>query len=210
MKKLLGIIVLGLLLGGNAYADPLGIGEKKLDINFDCKINKDSMLKEGYPIEFIENWDLKFKPPKFGYKEYDHPDEGFMLIHLDNINGKYSFPDSISIKSKSNVNKEYMYTSFNFAPGYLSEYQNHHLLDGTFYLLYTLYKVDLKNSNHFDKKLDKLNTLPNDDFVKSLLSLTKDFQDYTKQNKDMRSSRTPYRCEAAWFKTFRKSKNFFN
>ena len=37
MKKLLGIVVLGLMLSGNAYADRLGIGEKRLDINFNCK-----------------------------------------------------------------------------------------------------------------------------------------------------------------------------
>ena len=49
MKKLLGILVLGLLWCYPTFADPLGIMQKKLDINFDCEI-----LKSLYSEEVFE------------------------------------------------------------------------------------------------------------------------------------------------------------
>ena len=56
MKKLLGIVVLGLMLSGNAYADRLGIGEKRLDINFSINTSKQ---RNGLVVKLVDTKELK-------------------------------------------------------------------------------------------------------------------------------------------------------
>ena len=77
MKKLLGIIVLGLLLSGNAFAEI---------INFECKQPKNKSLKYiNYEIDFDNNkasseWDFggKFETDTYTIKSKD--DEKVYLI----------------------------------------------------------------------------------------------------------------------------------
>ncbi len=200
MKKLLGIVVLGLMLSGNAYADRLGIGEKRLDINFNCTVAGDFMLKAGFPIEAVESAKKTHNNVNFGYKEYNHPEDDFILIHLNYNNNKneYSFPDSIATRWKSEKKGiEFYYTSYLYGGGTLWEFENNYLGEEDFLLFKYSYKVDKKNIKKFDKKFDKLIKLPDDDFVKSLLLLTKDFYDYAKAHKGGHYFILPYNCKAS-------------
>jgi len=200
VKKLLAIIVLGLLLSGNAYADRLGIGEKKLDINFNCNVAEDIMLKSGFPIEAVESAKKTNNNYNFGYKEYNHPEDDFILIHLDynNNENEYSFPDSIATRWKSEATGvKFYYISYLYGGGSLFEFENNYLGGEDFLLNKYTYKVDKKNIKKFDKKFDKLINLPDDDFVKSLLLLTKDFYDYAKKNKGKHYFYLPYNCKVS-------------
>jgi len=197
MKKFIIILATGMLWCNVGFADPLGIGEKRLDINFDCELNVDFLVKAGVPKDKAKSM-AKNKPPKFGYKEYNHPDDDFVLIHLNFNEGEYSFPKSIATrwKSKSQGGK-FFYVSFIYGFERIFEYKNEYLGEEDFLLLKNLYKVDKKNARKFDKKYDKLTKLPDDDFVKSLALLTKDFYDYVKENKGKRIISLPYNCKAS-------------
>ena len=120
MKKLLSIIVLGLLWCNNVYADRLGISEKKLDINFNCNLAEDLMLKSGFPIKAVESVKKTNNNYNFGYKEYNHPEDNLILIHLNYNNKKneYSFPDSIATKWKSeSTGVKFYYLSYLYGGG---------------------------------------------------------------------------------------------
>ena len=200
MKKILGIIVLGLLLSGNVYADRLGISEKKLDINFNCNLAEDLMLKSGFPIKAVESVKKTNNNYNFGYKEYNHPEDNLILIHLNYNNKKnqYSFPDSIATKWKSeSTGVKFYYLSYLYGGGSLVEIENVYLGGEDFLLNKLTYKVDKKNIEKFDKKFDELNKLPDDGFVKSLKLLTKDFYDYATKNKGKHYFYLPYNCKAS-------------
>ena len=152
MKKLLGILVLGLLWGNISFADRLGISEKKLDINFNCTIAEDFMLKAGFPIEAIESAKKKHNNLNFGYKEYNHPEDDFILIHLEYNNNKneYSFPDSIATRWKSEKKSiKFYYTSYLYGSGFLIEYVNNYIGGEDFLLFKYSYKVDEKNTKKY-------------------------------------------------------------
>ena len=200
MKKLSLYIFLVLMWCNVGFADRLGIGEKKLDINFNCNVAEDIMLKSGFPTKAVESAKKTNNNYNFGYKEYNHPDDDFILIHLDynNNKNKYSFPDSIATRWKSKTTGvKFYYTSYIYGSGNLIELENKYLGGEDFVLFEYTYKVDKKNTKKFDKKFDKLINLPDDDFVKSLLLLTKDFYDYAKKNKGKHYFYLPYNCKVS-------------
>ena len=200
MKKLLVILVMGLLWCKVGVADRLGIGEKKLDINFNCNVAEDIMLKSGFPTKAVESAKKTHNNVNFGYKEYNHPEDDFILIHLnyDNKKNEYSFPDSIATRWKSEEKGiKFYYKSYLYGAGTLWEFENKYLGEEDFLLFKYSYKVDKKNIKKFDKKFDKLINLPDDDFVKSLLLLTKDFYDYAKKNKGKHYFYLPYNCKVS-------------
>ena len=181
MKKLSLYVFLGLLWCYPSFADPLGIMQKKLDVNFDCEI-----LKSLYSEEVFERMPESLKYQKFGYKEYNHPEDEEVLIHLNYNNDKnrYSFPDSIATRWKSNEEGvKHEYISYAFAGNYLTQYRNYYLGGEDIILVKNLYKVDKETAKKFDEKFSKANKLPDDGFVKGLSFLSKDFMDYAKKNK---------------------------
>ena len=181
MKKLSLYVFLGLLWCYPSFADPLGIMQKKLDVNFDCEI-----IKSVYPEEVFERMPESLKYTKFGFKEYNHPEDDFMLIHLDYNNDKnrYVFPASIATRWKSNEEGvKHEYISYAFAGNYLTQYRNYYLGGEDIILVKNLYKVDKETAKKFDEKFSEANKLPDDGFVKGLLFLSKDFMDYAKKNK---------------------------
>ena len=88
MKKFVVILLFSLLWCNNVYADRLGISEKKLDINFNCNLAEDLMLKSGFPIKAVESVKKTNNNYNFGYKEYNHPEDNLILIHLNYNNKK--------------------------------------------------------------------------------------------------------------------------
>ena len=181
MKKAILILLVGLFWCNAGFADPLGIMQKKLDVNFDCEI-----IKSVYPEEVFERIPESLKYKKFGFKEYNHPEDDFMLIHLnyDNDKNYYAFPDSIATRWPSNEEGvEFYYMSYAFGVNRLIQYRTLYHGGEKFTLVSDLYKLDKKTSEKFNLKFSKANKLPDDGFVKVLLFLTKDFMDYAKKNK---------------------------
>ena len=90
MKKLLGIVVLGLFLCStffinSSYSDSkaelkikhgsIGYGAEALDYNFECLIDRES-YEESLYNRLVE----RMGPYKFGYKMYQHP-KGNLMLH---------------------------------------------------------------------------------------------------------------------------------
>jgi len=198
MKKLSLYIFLVLMWCNTSFANRLGIEAKKLDMNFDCELAKDVLANSGVPNESIETMPESLRNYKFGYKEYNHPDDDLVLLHLDysNRENKYLFPDSVATRWKSEeLGVKFYYISYVYGAGYLFEIINRYYGEEEFFVSKNSYKVDKENSNKFDKKFTEANKLPDDGFVKSLAFLTKDFYDYAEKNKGKRSLSLPYHCK---------------
>ena len=176
----------------------MGIEAKKLDLNFDCEVAKDILANAGVPSESIKKMSKGNEYYKFGYKEYNHPDDDFVLLHLDysSEENKYLFPDSVATRWKSKIEGvKFYYISYAYGGGYLFEIINRYYGEENFVAFKYLFKVDKENSNKFDKKFTEANKLPDNGFVKSLLFLTKDFYDYAKKNKGKHLTALPYQCK---------------
>ena len=197
MKKLSLYIFLGLLWCNVGFADDparLGIGKKRLNLNFNCTFAEALMLKQGFPKKAVES--LKKYKEDFGYQEYNHPEYGTLLIKLkyDHNKNEYAFPDSIAVMVKSKIEGTTLIKSYYYGGETLFELENYHLGGQKFILYKYTYKVDKENKKKFDKKFDALINLPSDDFVKSLYILTTDFYEYAKKNQGKHYFYVPYNC----------------
>ena len=109
MKKLLGILVLGLLLSGNSYAvDPYSEeNRKKSEIKISCKIEEivnHYNQEDGRPTDlknmFVTDVDL----PSFIIETNSYEDE--IWLNRVGIKAKKNFPSTLIFLTLQNTNKE--------------------------------------------------------------------------------------------------------
>ena len=128
MKKLLGIMVLGLLLSGNAYAvDPYSKeNRKKSEIKISCKIEEivnHYAQEDGRPITdlknmFVTDVDL----PSFIIETNSYEDE--VWLNQVGIKAKKNFPSTLIFLILQNTNKEDFVFAKKFTIKFKEKYKN--------------------------------------------------------------------------------------
>ena len=128
MKKLLGIVVLGLLLSGNAYAvDPYSEqNRKKSEIKISCKIEEirnHYAQEDGRPITdlknmFVTDVDL----PSFIIETNSYEDE--VWLNQVGIKAKKNFPSTLIFLILQNTNKEDFVFAKKFTIKFKEKYKN--------------------------------------------------------------------------------------
>jgi len=127
MKKLLGIVVLGLLLSGNAYAvDPYSEeNRKKSEIKISCKIEEivnHYNQEDGRPTDlknmFVTDVDL----PSFIIETNSYEDE--VWLNQVGIKAKKNFPSTLIFLTLQNTNKEDFVFAKKFTIKFKEKYKN--------------------------------------------------------------------------------------
>ena len=127
MKKLLGIVVLGLLLSGNAYAaDPYSEkNRKKSEIKINCKIEEivnHYEQEDGRPTSlknmFVTDVDL----PSFIIETNSYEDE--VWLNQVGIKAKKNFPSELIFLALQNTNKEDFVFAKKFTIKFKEKYKN--------------------------------------------------------------------------------------
>ncbi len=77
----------------------------------------------------------------------------------------------------------------------LFEYKISELDQGEMFLMYQSYTLDKTNHQRFDKKKDEAFKLPDEGFVINLKSLTKEYDEFAKQNSFKTNLTLPYICK---------------
>ena len=200
MKKLSLYLFLVLMWCNVGVADVLGVNDKKVDLNFDCKI----LLLPNSDIN-IEQVPESLRSKFYGFKEYHHQsEEELVLIGLSRQKNSdiYGLPDSEvwkKIAKKSDKKHKAFFIWFEFGSGNIFRNNLYQYRDGDieFVLKHTLFKVDSKTNTTFENKWDKILTSTDaDTFVRGLSELTADYYRYVKnKKKEDIQSESFYKCK---------------
>ena len=181
-----------------AYADRLGIGQKKVDHNFECTFEGEMLEKAGFTKELVEKIKKKISAKKYlGFKKFELPNNERLLLNIfyDSVKKKYIFPSSVVLKSKNKDTTEYF--SYSYGAGNIFEYKSYFLKKDEIFLLQKHYKVDSVNAKKFDKLLKEMNVLPDNEFVIKLDELTKQYKNFVKSEYNNHHSFIPYICKVS-------------
>ena len=196
MKKLFLIIFLILNCSSIVYADKLGFNLKKVDFNFDCNLDTYMLKKAGYPENSVKKLKNSFGKKKIGFKKFVllENEELLLSIYYHKTRQIYSGPMSTVLFSYDENNQK-VYTSYDHGGGMLFEYKISELDQGEMFLMYKDYTLDKTNHQRFDKKKDEAFKLSDDGFVIKLKSLTKEYDEFAKENSFKNNLTIPYICK---------------
>ena len=196
MKKLFLIIFLILNCSSIVYADKLGFNLKKVDFNFDCNLDTYMLKKAGYPENSVKKLKNSFGKKKIGFKKFVllENEELLLSIYYHKTRQIYSGPMSTVLFSYDENNQK-VYTPYDHGGGMLFEYKISELDQGEMFLMYKDYTLDKTNHQRFDKKKDEAFKLSDDGFVIKLKSLTKEYDEFAKENSFKNNLTIPYICK---------------
>ena len=180
MKKIILAILVFLIHSNLSYANRLGIDEKKLDINFDCKIYPDALKSIGYPEKLINKikTSASMSKRKIGFKKFLLLEKEQILISLfyNQNEKKFIFPNSTVTQNLNSDENEFV--SYQEGGGMIWEEKLTPIENNEYFLSHINYSVDDKNIQKFKKLRDHMNKLSDDGFVIKLKELTKEYQEY--------------------------------
>ena len=180
MKKIILAILVFLIHSNLSYANRLGIDEKTLDINFDCKIYPDALKSIGYPEKIINKikTSASMSKRKIGFKKFLLLEKEQVLISLfyNQNEKKFIFPNSTVTQNLNSEENEFV--SYQEGGGMIWEEKLTPIENNEYFLSHINYSVDDKNIQKFKKLRDHMNKLSDDGFVIKLKELTKEYQEY--------------------------------
>ena len=196
MKKVFLIIFACFISINLANADRLGFNLKKVDFNFDCNLDTYMLKKAGYPENSVKKLKNSFGKKKIGFKKFVllENEELLLSIYYHKSRQIYSGPMSTVLFSYDENNQK-VYTSYDHGGGMLFEYKISELDQGEMFLMYKDYTLDKTNHQRFDKKKDEAFKLSDDGFVIKLKSLTKEYDEFAKENSFKNNLTIPYICK---------------
>ena len=197
MKKLFLIIFLILNCSSIVYADKLGFGVKEVDFNFDCDLDTNMLLNAGFPESSITSIKKSgFEKDQLGYKKFVSlkNEELLLSIYYNKSKKLYSGPTS-TVEFSKNEKGQKEYTSYLHGGNLIMKYKISELENGEMFLLYTNYNVNDQDIKKFDKLLDEAFKLSDDGFVLKLKVLTKEYNNYLKNNPGKLGLTLPYICK---------------
>ena len=193
MKKLVLIIITSFICTSISYADRLGIGQKKVDFNLECNLDVEMLKKAGFPQKLIENLKKTSEKKYAGFKKFELPGEQVLLSVLYSpVKKEYIFPSSTVLKLTNNGENDYLL--FTYGGGMIFQSKISILEKNKYFLLQTNYEVDKSNIQKFDKLLNEMNKLPDNEFVVKLGELTTEYDEFVLKKKNNHTMALPYIC----------------
>jgi hypothetical protein len=165
MKKLLSIIVLGLLWCTIGIANQLGTNEQLIDYNFRCTTDRDYYIKRGFKTVTIDGLERMFPLYDFGYKKFttELGDKFLIFLEYDNEKERYILPEStVSVvinSSTEEIDQVHTFYALDYNKKTIRQIRNYKYDNGDYLVEMEVFKLDKTTGDDFIRRIDNVDNI---------------------------------------------------